>query len=243
MSKPYLLAPHVHLCVAGGQVVLLDLARDKYFVVDPAEDLAQRVKGWPVLEPQETGHAQRAAGPPEVLTRLITAGMLVTDPAAGKEAHPVQSPKVETTLVNPDLTASRPRTGLAHLWQLARAHARASSALKEPIKSVVEGVARRKSQALECRQPLKSPEDTLSAVRELVAAFLHLRPLFYRARGACLLDSLVLLTFLADHGAFPQWVLGVQTDPFYAHCWVQQDCAVLNDHPDFVRGFTPILIV
>jgi len=31
--------------------------------------------------------------------------------------------------------------------------------------------------------------------------------------------------------------------PFQAHCWVQFEDHVLNDHLDNVRNFTPILIV
>jgi hypothetical protein len=35
----------------------------------------------------------------------------------------------------------------------------------------------------------------------------------------------------------------VKTDPFYAHCWVQQGSFVFNDTPDYIRGFSPILVV
>jgi hypothetical protein len=76
-----------------------------------------------------------------------------------------------------------------------------------------------------------------------VTAFVHLRPLFYTTREACLLDSLTLTHFLARYGVFPTWVFGVKTDPFYAHCWVQQGDFVFNDSPDFIKGFSPILVV
>jgi hypothetical protein len=52
-----------------------------------------------------------------------------------------------------------------------------------------------------------------------------------------------LVNFLAGYGVFPQWVFGVKTDPFYAHCWVQQGSFVFNDTPDYIRGFSPILVV
>jgi hypothetical protein len=250
MSEPYLLSPHVHICVAGGQVVLLDLARDEYLAVVPPHRLAGWVKGWPVLESDRvSGGGERmpaltggpAAVQDPVLAQMLATGMLVTDRQVGKEAVPVQIARPESALVQPVL-GSRPRTTALDLGRLGLAHARARIALKlRPIEPVVKGVARRKTRALESRSGPggMAPE----ALRDRVAAFLHLRPLFYSARGACLLDSLVLLGFLAQHGVFPQWVFGVLADPFYAHCWVQQDQVVFNDSPDFVRGFTPILVV
>jgi hypothetical protein len=249
MSEPYLLSPHVHICVAGGQVVLLDLARDEYLAVVPPHRLAGWVKGWPALEsgrapgnpekmPVVTPGATSAQDP--VLAKMLAAGMLVTNRQVGKEAVPVKIGKPESALVQPVL-GSYPHTTARDLGRLGLAYASAQAALKlRPIESVVKAVAGRKARALAC---LREPERAPPAVRDLVAAFMHLRPLFYTARGACLLDSLVLLNFLAQHGVFPQWVFGVLADPFYAHCWVQQDQIVFNDSPGLVRGFTPILVV
>ena len=254
MSEPYLLSAHVHICVAGGQVVLLDLARDKYMAVSPPHRLAGWVQGWPVAGAVESADAAMAgasaavaAAPQDaVLLKMLAAGMLVTDHRSGKSAVPVQSARPEMALLAPDLN-SRPRASGTHLWRLALAHARARASLKaRSIESVVEHVARRRARALEHRRAADtaaSEQGEPGALAELVAAFVHLRPLFYTARGACLLDSLVLLTFLAGYRFFPQWVFGVQADPFYAHCWVQQQGVVLTDSPGFVRSFTPIMVV
>lgn len=247
MSEPYLLSPHVHICVAADHVVLLDLVRDKYVSVGPSM-LAGRVKGWPQLGPAasaaspETG-AGRVDKEEALITRLLSSGVLVTDPALGKEAVLTQAAKVETLLLAPEF-GERPRAASAHFWPLAWAYARARWALKvRSLQRLVKAVAQRKRRALAKRPAVQGTPEALEAARQLVAAFVQLRPLLYRARGACMLDSLVLLTFLADHGLFPQWVLGVQMDPFYAHCWVQQDSVLFNDNPDFVRCFTPILVV
>jgi hypothetical protein len=62
-------------------------------------------------------------------------------------------------------------------------------------------------------------------------------------KHVCLYDSLALVEFLAHYRLFPQWVFGVMAEPFAAHCWVQQDDRVLNDSVDYVRGFTPIMVV
>ena len=55
--------------------------------------------------------------------------------------------------------------------------------------------------------------------------------------------ALDLRFFLARYGVFPTWVFGVKTDPFYPHCWIQQGDFVFNDTPDYIRGFSPILVV
>jgi hypothetical protein len=248
MSEPYFLSQHVHICVARGQVVLLDLAREEYFAVVPPHRLAGWVKGWPEVESERTPRSAEkrvtrdpGAAQDPVLAKMLAEGMLVTDRQVGKEAIPVQIARPERALVQPVLGASHPRTTAGDLARLGLAHARARAALKlRPMESIVKAVARRKARALESRRESGMGPP---AVRALVATFVHLRPLFYTARGACLLDSLVLLGFLAQHGVFPQWVFGVLADPFYAHCWVQQDQIVFNDSPDFVRGFTPILLV
>jgi hypothetical protein len=56
----------------------------------------------------------------------------------------------------------------------------------------------------------------------------------------CLLDSLALHKWLAGGGHASQVLFGVATTPFAAHCWVQDDEAILNDHYDRVSRFSPI---
>jgi hypothetical protein len=234
----------VHICVANGEVVLLDLARDKYLAVVPPHRLAGWVKGWPV---QAAGTAANEESRDAMLGHLVEAGILVTDLKAGKEAAPVQTKSAATALLKADF-GSRPHASAAHLARLGVAYARAWASLKlMKMEAVVQNASRRKARAREATPVVQAiavvEGQGLIALRELVAAFVHLRPLFYTARKACLLDCLTLLNFLAPHGIFPDWVFGVQADPFYSHCWLQHEGAVLNDHPDFVRRFTPILVV
>jgi hypothetical protein len=251
MSTSYFLAPHVHLCVAGKQVVLLDLERDKYLALARSHSIGKWVMGWPALETVEqraVGHdtwttpvATVAAPGPEdqrVLGKMAALGMLVTDPVLGKVAVPVVIDGAKVALVEPELL-NRPDATWGHFWSLFRAYLAAKWSLKSrPIKEVVEAVRARKAHAA-------APGKTLdvSRVRTLVAAFLLLRPILYTAQNACLLDSLTLVRFLALYGVFPDWVFGVKTEPFHAHCWVQQGGHVFNDSPDFVGEFAPILVL
>jgi hypothetical protein len=235
----YFLSPHVHVCVAGRQVVLLDLERDKYLSLEYSHPVGRWVSGWPV--PIDPAPAQPAVVPGErengVLAKMISQGLLVADPTKGKEAAPVVSQQPRAALVEYDLDVC-PHTNLAQLWNLFGAYAAAKWSLRHrPIRAVVEAAGLRGSRA-------RSPQAVdIATARPLVTAFLYLRPWFYTARNACLLDSLTLVNFLARYGVHPQWIFGVKTDPFYAHCWVQQSDYVFNDTADYVRGFSPILVV
>ncbi len=241
----YWLAQHVHLCVTDDHVVLLDLKRDKYLGVGPKQmqALAARVKGWPVL-PAAAAEPAQAEG---MIGKMIAAGMLVTDPATGKEARPVAMPRPEATLTQVDFDR-RPQVSLTQLAGFVRASIGARLALRyQPIEAVVERVRRRKAAFVSSWRRRSNghsvqPVD-FDAARAPVEAFLHLRPLLFGARDQCLFDSLALLDFLARRGFFPTWVFGVQTAPFAAHCWVQEGDVVFNDTPDHVRRYAPILTV
>jgi hypothetical protein len=248
MSTSYFLSPHVHLCVAGKQVVLLDLERDKYLALSHAHPVGQWVRGWPAAPEQAPGtpdeDAPVAAPGAEnrLLGKMIAQRMLVTDPALGKIAAPIVTNEAKVALVEPQLHERLRATG-GQFWNLFRAHAMAKWSLKRwPIKEVVEAARLRKKRA-SAGPALVRPDLDIERVRALVAAFLYLRPLLYTAHNACLLDSLTLTRFLALYGVFPDWVFGVKTEPFYAHCWVQQGDCVCNDSPDYVGEFAPILVL
>jgi len=243
MSGSYFLSPHVHVCVAGKQVVLLDLEHDKYLSLASASSIGRWVRGWPAPPADSTATNEDPAGPSEsdpdspLLAKMIEQGLLVKDASLGKEASPVSAEQPEYAMVEHDLN-SRPSTTIEHLWRVCTAYTSAKWALRRrPIKEVVEATLLRKEQAQ------ASGGLDVDTVRPLVTAFVYLRPLFFTSKDACLLDSLTLVNFLAGYSVFPQWVFGVKTDPFYAHCWVQHGDFVFNDTPDYIRGFSPILVV
>ena len=239
--QPYLLAPHVYPCVSGQHVVLMDLERDKYVAVAPAHRLASWVRGWPVgaLQSGDAPAHPPHGGADDLVSQMLAHGMLVTDPHLGKPASPVRIARAERSLVEFDFDAP-PQVSAAHLWRFAGSCLRAQLALKlRPIQSIVEAVrngrARRAARGVQ--------EADLARLRALVGAFGRLRPIFYTLRSACLLDSLTLLNFLGAENIHPDWVFGVKTEPFDAHCWVQQGEVLLNDVPDRVRQYAPILVV
>ncbi|MGH8210344.1 MAG: lasso peptide biosynthesis B2 protein, partial [Steroidobacteraceae bacterium] len=209
-----------------------------------AHPVGRWVKGWPIpasrstAPPQDAGSPARVVAPENgLLAKMLSQGLLVRDPTVGKAATPVVTEQPTVAMVEFDLHV-RPRATFAQLRHFFTAYTAAKWALKHrPMKEVVRAAELRKKRA-----PATAALDS-GAVRPLVTAFIHLRPLFFTSRNACLLDSLTLVHFLARYSVFPQWVFGVKTDPFYAHCWVQEGDSVFNDTPDHVIGFTPILVV
>lgn len=257
--QSYFLAPHVYPCVTEDHVVLLDLARDQYVGVGREQMgvLAAQVKGWPglggeILEsPRDArpdvrsdgrssnGSAGRSSSRAEaVLAKMVANGMLTTDPAVGKEVRPLQLPGAESPLVEPDLDW-RPKVSVMDVLRFLFASACTALAMRcFSIRAVMTAIDRRNRQAA-----AKGLRFDVAAASRATAAFLYLRPLLFGAQDACLYDSIALTRFLSYYKQFPSCVIGVQTGPFSAHCWVQQGSVVLNDMPEYVRRFTPILAV
>lgn len=59
----------------------------------------------------------------------------------------------------------------------------------------------------------------------------------------CLLKAVAMILYLHRFGLRPTMIFGISLDPFRAHCWVQSGALLLNETPDVVRNFTPILVV
>lgn len=88
------------------------------------------------------------------------------------------------------------------------------------------------------------PSRTLSEteIARLTAAFVLLLP-WAPGQGACLYRAHLLRTLIRDAGGDVRWVFGVRTWPFSAHCWLQLGDAVLDDQPDRIAVYTPIMVV
>ncbi len=239
--QSYFLAPHVYPCVTDDHVVLLDLQRDKYIGVgrEQMASLAARVKGWPLTGGQAPpDNRTDPARADTVIGKMLAAGMLTTDASIGKEAKPVEMPRPEAVLVEEDLE-TRPEITFTYVLRFLRASAMAALSMRlRSIESVIARAVARKAAARGRGAALN-----LDVARGAVAAFIRLRPLLFGAQDACLFDSLTLVRFLSYYGIFPTCVIGVQTGPFGAHCWVQHGALVFNDAPEYVRRFTPILAV
>jgi hypothetical protein len=124
------------------------------------------------------------------------------------------------------------------VYRMTTAFVRAAAALRlRRLERVAAEIAKRKA------AHASQEEIDVETARQLAMIFRALRPFFYTAYGKCLLDSLVLIEFLAAYDLFPIWVIGVRPMPFAAHSWVQIARFILNGSPEYARAFAPIMAI
>lgn len=83
------------------------------------------------------------------------------------------------------------------------------------------------------------PDETAAAGRIVAAARAALP--WIPLEGECLQRSYQLRRLLRRHGILVDWVFGVRTWPFGAHCWLQIGDRVVVDRLERVRRYTPIM--
>lgn len=231
------LADHVRACHVDGQVILLDLRRDRYIGVGGAllPALSARITDWPLRAP--TPENQTSCSEVDTwITHMRQQGMLVS--ASTPPPTRTSIPEPQHSLAALDESA---RHGIQ--WRRVASIAYATLTVGQWLKrlrlaEIVIRVERLRSAGLsEAAAP--SPDQLQGAA----SWYLRTRPLVMSSHDECLRDSLVMLRFLSAEGLYPGWVVGVRTRPFGAHSWVQAGSLVLNDLHETVRGYTPILIV
>ncbi len=209
------LGEQVHAAHVETDVVLLDIVSDAYFCLVGARDHFRLGPG-----------RQVEARPPQAADDLIAAGLLTAAPSSAFDCTPpavTRGLEGETKAVTP--------------WAFldaASANIRAARAIaKLPFREV-----------LAMAGPLAPGAFEVPDARFLAEAgrFDRLSPWLPRA-GLCLMRSLQQRLYLQRRGHHAAWVFGVRTWPFEAHCWLQAGTVVLDDQPDHVAGFTPILVV
>jgi len=215
------LAAGIHGAVESRNLVLLDVSADAYFCLP----------GMP--EGLGTGASPVDVGrlPADLLKDLAEAGLvcetLGPPPAA-----------LQAVLVTADLHDAAPGALGARDWiALAAAFARlAPSFYRRPFASVLDHARRR-------RVKLGARADaTHAAISVQAAKFNRMLP-WSPIQGACLLQAAWMLEFLGQSGLTADWVFGVRTWPFSAHCWVQVGETVLNDTVERVAPYRVILRV
>jgi hypothetical protein len=247
-TRRYWLAQHVFVCRSGANVVLLDLARDRYIGVPGAamDALAGTLAGWQATAPAApTGE--------DVIQRMLSAGMLKPDERSGKPAVPVIFARAERALIE----GYRKQPLSITPTDVFRFVASVVSARRQLRRLPLETVVNR-ARANHCSTSGPAPASAapVSAfvcpssespyfreMRSLVHVFRRLRPFLFTAYDACLLDSLALRIFLGRYGFRPSWLFGVKSTPFAAHCWLQLGATVINDTPEHVRLYEPIMVV
>lgn len=237
---PFFLQSHVFICRDRRHWVILDANRDKYLCVDRRqfEALGPSLQGWG--ESASPGGSQALPVAEEAIALangLLDLNILSDRAIAAKDARPT-AVRLATEALDPDSPVRSRWSSVTHAGAFFSSCARASRELRrQPFQLTVDAVRTRKS-----RNAGRAGPSNLERTRSLVAVFNRLR-LFYPHSYVCLFDSLSLIHFLARFNVFPDWLFGVNADPFEAHCWAQEDNVVLNDTLGRVAGFIPIMCV
>ena len=211
------LAADVHGVMIDDDAVFLDVAANAYFCL-PAIGQVMRLAS-AAIDTAEPALAEglRAAGlaEPEELNQ------------AGAESISPRPPPTPPRLTARALVAGRrgkfsrrhARALLAGWWRAARP--RAFRALLPPTGPVAS---------------LPSP-----AMLDDIAVFRRVAP-WLPLDGACLFRSGFLLGYLESLGHRVDWVFGVRTWPFRAHCWLQAGDVALDDEAERLIAYHPIMV-
>lgn len=206
------LSSSIHMAALRDDVVVLDVRADHYSCLPGAA---------PLLAFPRPGVVSASDS---ILRDLSAAGLLVPgEPPQGRRA-PIP-PRAELPLQDRASVSSRLDTALRTLVITARFRRRALASL----------VAR----GPEALRPMTSHRlDRVAARASAYRAVLPLLPF----EGLCLQRAYQLRQVLASDGLQVDWVFGVRTWPFFAHCWLQHDDLVIADRLERVRAFTPIAV-
>jgi Transglutaminase-like superfamily len=264
-SPSYDIAPNVYVCVTGDGSVLLDLKHDKYLGLGRRETewVAALVDAWPRpkwdaadCDAGAVGAAAAADGLDdapidqvrirELFQSLAEAGLLIRNgsKSAPRSQRSVTDMRAEWISIGDELEVSSNVT-VAHVTSFLKAYGRSRFSLAwRPFAATVEIVRARKSRRGRGPGRDREPEPSnLVQLAALVGIFRRLRPFVFAAEGRCLLHALTLINFMARYDFYPEWVIGVATQPWGAHSWVQWGRYLLDSNPEKVCRFTPILVV
>ena len=241
----YYLPHNVSFCLADGQMVFLDLTRDKYISLDRTNtELVM-----PLL--QSKNQLDIRSETLCMADSLVGQGLLTRDSSKGGKIT-----VLDFNLPVSDLSGVYDQQKISintgHIIRLFKAALMARFKLSFlPLEKTLNQVRARKQRFYQ-QQPSRgnygnysrnqsSGNTSASNIQELVWIFKRLRPLFFTASNHCLFDGLVLVEFLASYNIYPEWVFAVRMGPFRAHCWIQDQQKIFNDSVANVASYTPIL--
>ncbi|TPE59759.1 lasso peptide biosynthesis B2 protein [Sandaracinobacter neustonicus] len=219
----YRLRNGIHAALVDGRSVLLDIPKDRYFLVpDSVND---------VLGNLDRGH-DISPSQQQRLGSLVRSGVLVASPG-GHNRRIYTKPTAEPAAEAPQRQHTN-RLLAAALFQ----HARTSIRLRlSSIDAILDNLRSRKKRLIESGKFASA-----HAVYERASAF-RSSSKFYPNDHRCLRRSIAFMDDLLRHGHVADLVVGVQLSPFSAHCWVQQGETVLNDGIEDVQPYTSILVI
>jgi hypothetical protein len=232
------LAAHVRACRVGDQMIFLDLLRSKYIGIGGPQiaALSHAILGTATTDCLQSWHPDNALLG-KYVRHLRQQQLLSAVPALASERRPpvLQTPAAGLT-IDEDDDMRFEGCQLLCLW-------RSTFIVSEWLRRRSLADIAERLVALRERQPYRRNQASTATLHGSVTTYFRLRPFALSTHDRCLNDSLTLIHFLTTQGLFAHWVIGVRTNPFGAHSWAQTGDIVLNDYPERVRHFEPILVV
>lgn len=243
----YLLSKHAFVCLADGIFVFLDLRTDQYSCLERqhTRPFAKAIGLLDVLPEatDETGDEtdgetyMTGSAISGVLADLQSSGLITLDPVVGVPASLIPEP-TELTELSGYAIGESPKIRAGHVISFFRALIIVRTMLRfASIKRIVTRVRRRKARHAKHRE---TDPDKIAA---MVETYKILKPLFVTVKDKCLYNSFFLIEFLARYRIYPSWYFGVRFNPFYAHCWIQDDDILYDDFIVSVCENHPIMKV
>jgi hypothetical protein len=238
---PMRLASHVRACCTGRHIILMDLRRNKYLGLNAADTsaFASVVEDWPLAATSELNTESS-----ETIRELLDTGLLTW--SADEEVRPSLPICASQSAALLDGYVDVPtRIGWLDIARFIYAAITAWALLKwRSLEATVDRVTRRRERTMKhAARSNADDQNRIARLMQLTAGFARMRTFLFTAQDHCLFESLALSEYLACYGLTPDWVFGVATQPFSAHCWLQQGDVTVNDTPEHTRAFTPILRV
>lgn len=214
------LTPEVGMAAVGEDLVFLDVAQDAYLCMPGGASAIRRASFGLIIDDQA------------IAEDLVEAGLI--EDRAGAPAGQTPAPPAMSDLRTHSI--ARPRLG-EQLSFGSLTVLRAGDYHRRSLQQML-AIVRHRGSGTRRYSALAPDPDLLRRA----AVFDRLLPWAPR-QEACLYRSFMLLRFLGDFGREANWVFGVRTRPFEAHCWIQAGGVVLNDTADHARTYAPILVI
>lgn len=221
----YQMRNDLYHCIAGQKVIFLDLSASRYLALPPLSTQAFRRL--------VAGKGKIFDGDEEALAPLIEAGYLIPNSSDYRHFDRPATDDPTGDISSCNRQRFRVRQFLIALyWELLT-----SARLKfHPLSSVVA-----QYQNIRCRSVVDG-DIAWFKMRRWASAFDSTALILGRA-DRCLARSLALLKVLRRSGVAAELVIGVRSDPFSAHAWVQREGVVLNDTLEQITNYTPIMVL